>query len=359
MKSLLCALVLIPSLAFAQSGGPVPLAGTTVVVTDTSADALHVGCAVAASPCSATGGIKAGPIIATSLTVNSVGIVAVDGRIPAISSTYFASLSAANLTAVPAAQVTGANALPDSVLSTNIPRLNATNAFTAANTFVGIADSGSFSVANGSSTGLSVNSSGHVASVLRFDGNSTNVINFGYENDANESHTINLNGYNGGNTRFRDFGIGDGKNNTPFLLLFSQTADNGAYLATTYSLNIGTSARVGRATTNSTNSINMFDGTAPVGAMTNGITLYSTAGELRVMDAAGNATLLSPHDPVTNEWIYSSVDDHGRLLRVDMEKFFKAYDARFGTHFVTDTRMPKGAILLEAPKPPRRWWHVW
>jgi len=48
-----------------------------------------------------------------------------------------------------------------------------------------------------------------------------------------------------------------------------------------------------RGTTEGTNHLDIFDGTAPVGTLTNGISLYSTSGELRVMDAAGISTLIS------------------------------------------------------------------
>ncbi len=51
-----------------------------------------------------------------------------------VSGTTFSG-SGASLTALPASQVTGANALPDAVLSTNVSLLNATNAFTGVNTF--------------------------------------------------------------------------------------------------------------------------------------------------------------------------------------------------------------------------------
>jgi hypothetical protein len=90
-----------------------------------------------------------------------------------------------------------------------------------------------------------------------------------------------------------------------------------------------------RATTEGTNELVIFDGTAPVGALANGVSLYSTAGELRVMDAAGNATLLSPHDSETNEWIYHSVDSRtGKGLRIDMERIMRSINERFGWDFV-------------------------
>ena len=50
---------------------------------------------------------------------------------------------------------------------------------------------------------------------------------------------------------------------------------------------------VARNTTDPTKAISLFNGTAPVGTLANGVTLYSAAGELLVMDAAGNATTLS------------------------------------------------------------------
>ena len=90
-----------------------------------------------------------------------------------------------------------------------------------------------------------------------------------------------------------------------------------------------------RATTEGTNHLDIFNGTAPVGTLANGVSLYSTAGELRVMDAAGNATLLSPHDKASNEWVYDSVDTvSGRRLRIDMEKMMKAINKKHKWNFV-------------------------
>lgn len=94
-----------------------------------------------------------------------------------------------------------------------------------------------------------------------------------------------------------------------------------------------------RATTIGTNHLDIFDGTAPVGTLSNGISLYSTSGELRVMDAAGNATLLSPHDDEGN-WIYDSVSPvTGKHLHVDMEKLVKALNDKFGWDFVKEYKI--------------------
>jgi len=91
-----------------------------------------------------------------------------------------------------------------------------------------------------------------------------------------------------------------------------------------------------RGTTEGTNHLDIFNGTAPAGTLANGISLYSTAGELRVMDAAGNATLLSPHDKQGN-WIFDSKDTvTGRHLRIDVEKLLRAVNERFGLDFVKE-----------------------
>lgn len=62
--------------------------------------------------------------------------------------------------------------------------------------------------------------------------------------------------------------------------------------------NTGTNLLVGgtavRATTAGTKAMQLFDGTAPVGTLANGVSLYSVAGKLWAMDAAGTATKLTP-----------------------------------------------------------------
>jgi hypothetical protein len=98
--------------------------------------------------------------------------------------------------------------------------------------------------------------------------------------------------------------------------------------------NVKIAGTVSRATTEGTNHLDIFDGTAPVGTLANGISLYSTAGELRVMDAGGTATLLSPHDK-EGYWVYDSTDTTtGRRLKIDMEKFMKWLNKKFDTDFV-------------------------
>jgi hypothetical protein len=92
-----------------------------------------------------------------------------------------------------------------------------------------------------------------------------------------------------------------------------------------------------RATTVGTKTLNIFDGTAPVGTLANGVSFYSTAGEARVMDAAGNATLLSPHDTETNEWIFHSKHTpSGKVLRIDVERLLRFVNEHFGLDAVKE-----------------------
>lgn len=126
-----------------------PISGTTVQTTDTTANSLLVGCAIGSTTC--TGGIKSGPIVPSQVTVNGVGIIATDGRIPAISSTYFASLSGANITGV--ALLSALNTFTG---ATNAFSVGATGAVTLSirNTTAGSANYGIMQVGNDGNAGL-------------------------------------------------------------------------------------------------------------------------------------------------------------------------------------------------------------
>jgi hypothetical protein len=92
-----------------------------------------------------------------------------------------------------------------------------------------------------------------------------------------------------------------------------------------------------RATTAGSKALQIFDGTAPVGTLANGCSFYSTSGEMRVMDAAGNATLLSPHDKTTNEWIYDSAHTPtGKRLKINVEKLLRFVNDHFGLDCIQD-----------------------
>ena len=134
------------------------------------------------------------------------------------------------------------------------------------------------------------------------------------------------------------FAIGPTSNDTTTPIVFrNNNATERARITSGGDLQIssGGSFQVGgtaaRATTAGTNRIDIFNGTAPVGTLTNGISLYSSSGEAYVMDAAGNATLFSPHDAETNEWVFKSKHTPtGKVLKIDVEKLLRFVNDHFG-----------------------------
>jgi hypothetical protein len=65
----------------------------------------------------------------------------------------------------------------------------------------------------------------------------------------------------------------------------------------------------------------------------------TSSAEVFVQDEAGNATQISPHDPVSGEWYYYSVNKKtGRIVRVDLERFFQYFDEKFGTDFFQENK---------------------
>ena len=101
--------------------------------------------------------------------------------------------------------------------------------------------------------------------------------------------------------------------------------------------NLGLGGSAARATTAGSAIFNIFNGTAPVGTLTNGISLYSSSGEAYVMDAAGNATLFSPHDRDTNEWIFRSKHTpSGKVLKIDVERLLRFVNDHFGLDAVQE-----------------------
>jgi len=101
--------------------------------------------------------------------------------------------------------------------------------------------------------------------------------------------------------------------------------------------NLGLGGSAARATTAGAAVLNIFNGTAPVGTLANGISIYSNAGEAYVMDAAGNATLFSPHDAETNEWIFRSKHTPtGKVLKIDVERLLRFVNDHFGLDAVEE-----------------------
>ena len=100
--------------------------------------------------------------------------------------------------------------------------------------------------------------------------------------------------------------------------------------------NVKVGGTADRGTTVGTAHIDIFNGTAPAGTLTNGVSLYSSSGEFYAMDAAGNATLNSPHDSDGNWIFYSKNTKTGRVLKVEMEKFMTFLNDHFGTDFIQE-----------------------
>jgi len=85
-----------------------------------------------------------------------------------------------------------------------------------------------------------------------------------------------------------------------------------------------------------TNYISLFNGTAPAGTLTNGATFFCASGEMKVIDAAGNITVLSPHDD-NNQWVFHSRNSvTGKVLHIHMEKLMRRLDEEFGGGFIEE-----------------------
>jgi len=96
-------------------------------------------------------------------------------------------------------------------------------------------------------------------------------------------------------------------------------------------------------TTAGTNLISIFNGTAPVGTLANGASFFCASGEMKVIDAAGNVTVLSPHDD-DGQWIFDSRDSvTGRGLRIQMEQMMRRLDEMLGGGFIEEFTEDIGA----------------
>jgi hypothetical protein len=92
-----------------------------------------------------------------------------------------------------------------------------------------------------------------------------------------------------------------------------------------------------RGTTVGTNTLAIFNGTAPVGTLSNGASFYSASGQMRVIQADGTATDVSPHNPVTGEWWHNSEQTvTGKHTRIHMERLVRFLDNHFGTDFLEE-----------------------
>lgn len=107
-------------------------------------------------------------------------------------------------------------------------------------------------------------------------------------------------------------------------LLSTTHATKGAVVVSNAELGIKIGGTAARATTPGTNALHLFNGTAPVGTLTNGVSLYSEGGEMKAMDAAGNATVLSPHTPDGDFVIHSYSAKKDQTVTIHLEKLLLA-----------------------------------
>jgi hypothetical protein len=86
-----------------------------------------------------------------------------------------------------------------------------------------------------------------------------------------------------------------------------------------------------------TNILSIFDGTAPVNTLANGCSFFSTSGQMRVIQADGTASDVSPHNPETGEWWFNSNNTvTGRVYRVHMERMMERLDEMLGGGFIEE-----------------------
>ena len=136
-----------------------------------------------------------------------------------------------------------------------------------------------------------------------------------------------------------------GANDMPGRLMLSTTADGASAVTERMRIdsvgNVKIAGTAARGTTESAGGLCLFNAaTAPAGTLTNGITLYSSAGELNVMDAAGGNTVLSPHnfsligepsEPMA--WSHYS-QRHGQVINVDMLRVVRLVEQMTGEQLV-------------------------
>lgn len=107
-----------------------------------------------------------------------------------------------------------------------------------------------------------------------------------------------------------------------------------------------------RGTTAGTAHLDLFDGTAPAGTLTNGVSLYSSSGDLKFMDAAGNAYSVGyrniPKSGATKTTSYTlATTDVGELIEVGSSGSIVVPDATFSTgDAVVIFNNTSGAITL-------------
>ena len=102
-------------------------------------------------------------------------------------------------------------------------------------------------------------------------------------------------------------------------------------------VNVKIGGTADHGTTVGTNSLSIFNGTAPVGTLANGASFFSASGQMKVIQADGVATDVSPHNPETGEWWFNSKNTRtGKVYRVHMERMMKRLNEMLGGGFIEE-----------------------
>jgi len=100
------------------------------------------------------------------------------------------------------------------------------------------------------------------------------------------------------------------------------------------------------AATSAQGCVHLLNATAaPTGNLANGIVLYSAAGELNVRDAAGNTTVLSPHNEDGDYIIASYSEKKGKTLKVNLEKLCLRLAEKFPNDFADLVEVAEGQAV--------------
>ena len=230
------------------------------------------------------------------------------------------------------------------------------NAFTLGGTLTAAAQQISLSTGNITFSGngyISIGATPGDAGGLRFPNNNTTSGMIAWRNSGGTGNVVlyvdnndrylfgqSLNMQN--NTIFGDAGVAGGA----LTLRGTAHATVGYVLIPAADIGLKVGGTAAHATTPGTNIVSVFNGTAPVGALANGISLYSAAGEAYFIDAGGVASIQSPHDPKTGEWVfYSKHTLTGRVVKVRMEAFVREVCNRMGLDFFKEYLEEPGNII--------------
>ncbi len=127
-----------------------------------------------------------GTLAATTITGGGAGITGISGS--NVSGGTFGAVNGSALTNLSAANVTGAGALPDSVLSSNIPRLDASNSFTAPQTITASSTDTAVLILQATATNDDPKEETQFARVTTTNGSATDM--WTYDLALNTSYTI-------------------------------------------------------------------------------------------------------------------------------------------------------------------------